>query len=126
MRPGIPAKTPSRRSRGELCYRRRKGKRMSAGKKAARRGACSSAVERPAHNWLRVGSNPTGPTVKNDVRHGAIVYRLGRGPFKAERRVQLPLALPLEARSDGLFSFSRVLCGTVVARRLAAWCSQCR
>ncbi len=25
-------------------------------------GARSSAVERPAHNWLRVGSNPTGPT----------------------------------------------------------------
>jgi hypothetical protein len=24
-------------------------------------GACSSAVERPAHNWLRVGSNPTRP-----------------------------------------------------------------
>ena len=29
-----------------------------------RTGACSSAVERPAHNWLRVGSNPTRPTIK--------------------------------------------------------------
>ena len=26
--------------------------------------------------------------------YGAIVYRLGRGPFKAERRVRLPLVLP--------------------------------
>ena len=30
-------------------------------------GACSSAVERPAHNWLRAGSNPAGPTVHSHM-----------------------------------------------------------
>jgi len=34
----------------------------AAGKKAWAR-ARSSAVERPAHNWLRAGSNPAGPNV---------------------------------------------------------------
>jgi hypothetical protein len=62
--------------------------------------ACSSAVERPAHNWLRAGSNPAGP-----MSHGAIVYRLGRGPFKAERRVRFPLALPSKPCNHRVFRF---------------------
>ncbi len=33
----------------------------ATGKKNGPR-ARSSAVERPAHNWLRAGSNPAGPT----------------------------------------------------------------
>gem|GEM_PF-2417720 len=48
------------------------------------RGARSSAVERPAHNWLRVGSNPTGPILSlalsgrwNDAgMQGTVILRL--------------------------------------------------
>ena len=35
--------------------------------------------------------------------HGAIVYRLGHRPFKAERRVRFPLALPLKPVTTGFF-----------------------
>ena len=63
---------------GSLVAQRPHGKVQSADgdRRAARAGsalsrgqglrtrACSSAVERPAHNWLRVGSNPTRPNIK--------------------------------------------------------------
>jgi hypothetical protein len=37
---------------------------------------------------------PSAPRYRVGATCGAIVYRLGHRPFKAERRVRFPLALP--------------------------------
>ena len=58
--PGAEAAARVQRGRAVRVIRATAGSRGPGGRKS-RPGACSSAVERPAHNWLRAGSNPAGP-----------------------------------------------------------------
>jgi|HubBroStandDraft_4_1064222.scaffolds.fasta_scaffold30201_2 hypothetical protein len=65
------------------------------------RGACSSAVERPAHNWLRVGSNPTRPNTKCELTRHARGGALRGGADRQVRHNYGNLAQLCKSRDSG-------------------------
>jgi len=87
-----------------------------AGCRSARFACPTQGAERPP---TRLAMAETAAELRIGSVRGAIVYRLGHRPFKAERRVRFPLALPKKPSIYRGFCVYLAARGTVVAPKVA-------